>query len=85
MRLTEFCNLPESIQLAKLYKDGAYIGKRKHEGQTVLLFQYHGFYAEIYYSSYRKEIDHIVLSEDVTILHPYFDQIHVAFFNKTDC
>jgi len=77
MRLPEFSTLPDAIQMDKLYEDGVYIGKRNLDRQTVLLFQYHSFYVEIYYRTYRREIDHLLLSDDIGILDPYLEQINI--------
>jgi hypothetical protein len=76
MRLPDFAKLPQTLQLENLRKNGAYIGKRKCEGQSVLLFQYESFYVEIYYRTYRKEVDRIMLSDSLSILDLYWDQIN---------
>jgi len=85
MRLPDFFTLPQRIQLDQLYKHGVYVGKRKRNGQSVLLFQYQSFYAEIFYTTYRKEIDRIVVTDHITVLDPYLDQIHIKFLNKKSC
>jgi hypothetical protein len=77
LSLADFTNLPESLQFEILHKHGVYVGKRKVDGQTIVLFQLHGFYVEVYYKQYRKTIDRIVTSDSAEMLHPYLDQINV--------
>lgn len=64
-------------QLDLLHRDGVYIGKRKLEQQTVVLFQLHSFYVEVFYRKYRREIDYLLTSSGTDILLPYIDQVHV--------
>lgn len=81
LSLSEFIDLPQELQFEILHKHGVYIGKRKIEKQTVVLFQLHGFYVEVYYKQYRKVIDHIITSDNTEILQPYLDQIHLKGLN----
>jgi hypothetical protein len=67
--------------LEVLHKHGVYIGKRKVEHRTVMLFQLHSFYVEVYYKQYRKIIDYIITSDSTDILHPYLDQINIRNLN----
>jgi len=78
---TEFMELPQELQFDVLHKHGVYVGKRKINKQTVVLFQLHGFYVEVYYKQYRKLIDRIVTSDNMDILHPYLDQINIRNLN----
>jgi hypothetical protein len=77
LSLTEFMDLPQELQFEVLHKHGVYVGKRKVNDQTVVLFQLHGFYVEVYYKQYRKIIDRIVTSDHTEILQPYLDQINI--------
>ena len=77
LSLTEFIDLPQELQFEALHKHGVYVGKRKVDKQTIVLFQLHGFYVEVYYRQYRKIIDHIVTVDSTDILQPYLDQIHI--------
>lgn len=79
----EFEALSEEARLDLLHKDGVYVGKRNCDGQVLILFQLYGFYVEVYYKNYRREIDCIVVSADVAMLQPYLDQIHVSGLNNT--
>lgn len=81
LSLSEFVELPQELQFEILHKHGVYVGKRKLEKQTIVLFQLHGFYVEVYYKQYRKVIDHIITSNNTEILHPYLDQIHLKGLN----
>lgn len=80
----DFIELPQEVQLEMLHMDGVYVGKRKWNGQTIILQQLYGFYVEVYYKNYRKKIDHIVTSDSTDILQPYIDQVHVKGLNKDD-
>jgi hypothetical protein len=80
LSLTEFMDLPQELQLEVLHKHGVYVGKRKIEHQTVVLFQLHGFYVEVYYKQYRKTVDHMITSSSTDILQPYLDQINIRDF-----
>lgn len=77
LRLDEFQQLTEELQLNLLHKDGVYVGKRKSAEKTVILFQLYSFYVEVYYKKYRKEIDNMITSAETEILQPYLDQIDV--------
>lgn len=79
MSCFEFSLLSESEQVALLYEEGIYLGKRREKRRVVLLYQLDGFYVEIYYSSYRRLI-HMMYANDTTdILDPYLDQIDVEY------
>ena len=82
LSLTEFLDLPQELQFEVLHKHGVYVGKRKTNKQTIVLFQLHGFYVEVYYRQYRKLIDRIVTSDSPEILQPYLDQIHIKDLNE---
>lgn len=73
--------LPEELQFDVLHKHGVYVGKRKIDKQSIVLFQLHGFYVEVYFKQYRKIIDHIVTSNDIDILQPYLEQINITDLN----
>jgi hypothetical protein len=81
LSLTEFMELPQELQFDVLHKHGVYVGKRKLAEQTVVLFQLHGFYVEVYYRQYRKTIDRIITSDHTEILQPYLDQINIRDLN----
>ncbi|MGZ5287453.1 MAG: hypothetical protein ACXWB9_09730 [Flavisolibacter sp.] len=75
--MIEFASLPEELQYEVLHKHGVYIGKRRFDDQVALLFQLHGFYVELFYSQYRKSIEHVITSEHTDILQPYLDQVYI--------
>ena len=84
LSLTEFIDLPQELQFEVLHKHGVYIGKRKADQQTIVLFQLHSFYVEVYYKQYRKIIDHMITSNSTDILLPYLDQINVRDLNDDE-
>lgn len=77
LALSEFINLTEQQQFHVLHLHGVYVGKRKVGNQSVVLFQLHGFYVEVFYKQYRKIVDHILTTDDTAILQPYLDQINL--------
>ena len=79
MTLFEFKLLQETVQVSILYEDGVYIGKRKENESTMLLFQLDSFYVEVFYSSYRRYISRILCSESTVLLDPYLEQIDVEY------
>jgi hypothetical protein len=81
LSLTEFIDLSQQLQFEALHKHGVYVGKRKAGEQTIVLFQLHDFYVEVYYKQYRRTIDHIVTSNSTDILQPYLNQINVRDLN----
>ena len=82
LSLTEFIDLPQHIQFDVLHKHGVYVGKRKIDDKTVVLFQLHGFYVEVFYKQYRKIIERISTSASTDILLPYLDQVSIRGFNE---
>jgi hypothetical protein len=82
LSLKEFMDLPQELQFEVLHKHGVYVGKRRVDKQTIVLFQLHGFYVEVYYKHYRKIIDHIITSDNTDILQPYLDQINIRDLNN---
>ena len=77
MTLPEFKLMDYEKQVDLLHKEGVYVGKRKIFSQTVMLFQLHTFYVEVYYRVYRKVIDHLNSTASTQILDPYLEQINV--------
>lgn len=82
LSLADFKNLPQALQFEILHKHGVYVGKRKLNDQTIVLFQLHSFYVEVYYRLYRKTIEKILTSDSADILQPYLDQIHIRDLNN---
>ena len=84
LRLTDFTELSLNQQFDILHADGVYVGKRKINGQTVVLLQLYSFYVEVFYKVYRKEIDYILSSDNTDLLQPYINQVHVRDLNKDE-
>lgn len=80
--LDEYKELTQDQQLNLLHRDGVYVGKRKLNNQTVVLFQLYGFYVEVFYKQYRRQIDHTMATTDVNIVQPYIDQINIKGLQK---
>jgi hypothetical protein len=76
--LEDFTNLLAAQQFDLLQNEGVYIGKRKLADKTLVLFQLHSFYVEVWYSQFRKKADQLVVSTDTGILQAYLDQVDVT-------
>lgn len=79
MRLHDFIRLPEKEKATLLYEQGVYIGKRRQGTTAVVLYQLDGFYAEVFYRTYRREIDHISCFSGTARLDPYLADINVEY------
>jgi hypothetical protein len=77
MRLYDFTHLPQKEKVTLLYKHGVYVGKRRYGKTIAVLYQFEGFYAEVFYRIYRREIDRISCFSDTTRLDPYLADIDV--------
>ena len=77
MRKDDFCRLPTIKQLNILYKEGIYIGKRKRNQFSIVLYQIDSFYVEVCYRKYRMVVSSIRISQSTTLLNPYLEQIYI--------
>lgn len=77
MRLYDFIHLSQKEKVTLLYEHGVYIGKRKQGSAVVLLYQLEGFYAEVFYRTYRRVIDRISCFSGTARLDPYLTGIDV--------
>jgi hypothetical protein len=79
MKLADFKSLSRDEQVTILYQEGVYIGKKKVEKLTVLLYQLESFYVELFYSSYRRSIQKLRVTDSTFILDPYLEQIEIEY------
>jgi hypothetical protein len=77
MRLQDFTHLSLAKKVNLLYEQGVYIGKRKQRNTIVILYQLEGFYAEVFYRTYRREIDRISCFSGTARLDPYLSGMDV--------
>jgi hypothetical protein len=82
--LEAFKNLTVEEQLNILHKDGVHVGKRTVEDQPVILFQVNDFYVEVHYKEYRKDVNKLLVSDNVDMVHPYLKQIQVKGLDNKD-
>jgi hypothetical protein len=73
----DFTHLPQKEKVALLYEHGVYIGKRRNGKIIAVLYQLEGFYAEVFYRTYRREIGTISCFSDTVRLDPYLAGIDV--------
>lgn len=77
MTLFEFKLLTHEDQLDLLYKEGAYIGKRRENGKIILLYQLDSFYVEVFYKKYRYFVSDVKCTDSISCLEPYLEQINI--------
>jgi len=82
MTMDRFQLLSQKEQIAMLYQQGVYIGKKKAGAATMLLYQLESFYIEITYASYRRLIRTIKYSDSTSVLDPYLEQIPIEYLVK---
>lgn len=80
--LEEFKKLSLKQQMEILHKEGVFVGKQLINEKSVILYQLNHFYAEVHYKDYRKNVESIVISEDMDMLRPYLSQIRVRDLDK---
>ena len=78
MTISDFSLLKLTDQLAFLYEEGVYLGKRKSGQTTVLLYQLQNTYIEIFYIRYRRIVGDIRFSASTDILDPYLSSIEIG-------
>ena len=72
-----FESLQYNSKIQLLYDEGVYIGKRRLNGLTAVLYQVESFYVEIFFMLYRTRIKSFRVTESTHILNPYLDQVEV--------
>lgn len=77
MSHTEFKDLETAQQVELLYRNAAYISKRKEGTSILVLYQLDGFYVEIQYLKYRYYIARINVFASVDQLDPYLQAMDV--------
>lgn len=77
MTVKEFRQLPESEQIDLLYQHGVYVGKRRENRATVVLYQLDGFYVKIVYRQYRQSVIALLCFTSTSVLLPFLKQIDV--------
>ena len=77
MTLFDFQLLPVMEQLDLLYEQGTFIGKRKVEAKTCVLYQLEGFYVEVIYRQYRRIPEKLRSFRSTAPLDPYLELIDV--------
>ncbi|MDB5206627.1 MAG: hypothetical protein JWR72_1702 [Flavisolibacter sp.] len=78
MTLYNFTLLQDREKIDLLYEQGVYVGKRKIGNASVILYQLEGFYAEVFYYTYRRHIKLISCFAGTARLDPYLAEINVG-------
>ncbi len=79
MTLLEFQSLSKEEQITILYHQGVYVGKRKADKHTLLLYQLESFYVELSYVNYRRSVYKIHVTDATIVLDPYLEQITIEY------
>ena len=82
MTIEEFVKETEKEKMDLLQNESAYVGKRVIGDKLAMLFQLGGFYVEVIYRDYRKDIEDINVSAGLDLLKPYLDQVDVDWLRK---
>lgn len=77
MNLFVFKLLSDEEKLEILYRCGIYVGKRRKENKTVLLYQLESFYVELFYHKHRCVVSHLYCFSSPLRIDPYLHQINV--------
>ncbi len=77
MKMCEFMLLSQREQIDLLYTQGVYLGKKKRDKQTCILYQLAYFYVELQYRRYRYYIDEVRCFESTAYLDPYLQEINI--------
>ena len=72
MNLSNFQELTIQQQSDLIYQQGLYIGKRKEQDKTFVLYQLHSFYVEFSYFIYRVYISQVSITVSTDILDLYY-------------
>jgi hypothetical protein len=75
MTTEAFKALGDPAQRKYLLEEGAYLGHRKDEPWSVLLYQVRDFYVEVYFSMNNLDIHAIEAFDDLDRLEPYLERI----------
>ncbi|MEJ7912465.1 MAG: hypothetical protein WKF70_04875 [Chitinophagaceae bacterium] len=75
MTMHDFELLEMVEQLNYLQKEGTYIGKRKLNELSLLLYQSNDYYVELFYARHRMDIIKLRCFKSTTTLDPYLSEI----------
>ncbi|MGE5518958.1 MAG: hypothetical protein ACM3VS_03450 [Candidatus Dadabacteria bacterium] len=74
----EYSLLEDQQQIDLLYREGAYLAKRRCGNLQVILYQLDCFYIEVFYSKYRQVIKQLKCFQSTEHLGPYLEQVDIG-------
>jgi len=77
MNLNHFRLLAKKDQFALLSQQGVYVGKRKEDEITMVLYQLDTYYVEIFYRKYRQYVSDVRFFTSTDEIQSYLEQIDV--------
>jgi hypothetical protein len=77
MRLSDFILQNEEDKKLAVLHTGVLIGKRKHPGCIIFLFQLDNFYVETFCDTETKDITEYRAFAHTNMLHPYLESISI--------
>lgn len=78
MKLHTFEQLQKDEQEEVVWQQGVLLDERTEKGFTILLFQIHAFYVEVFYNIYLNEIMRLKSFSSPTYLQPYLEKMDVS-------
>ena len=78
MTLQQFRSASREVQEKLVKMRGVFLMERKSLGVSVLLFQLHGFYIEVFYNTATSSVSFVKSFEDMDGIEAYLDKIDIS-------
>ena len=78
MTLYQFNVLTENEKTAIVWNEGHFVGDRKENNFSILLYQVRSFYVELYYSGKENKISRLRSFSSTEQLEPYLGKIDIS-------
>ena len=78
MNLQQFRSASREVQEKLVKREGVFLMERKSLGVSVLLFQLHGFYVEVFYNTTTNTVSFIKSFEDMDGIEAYLCMVDIS-------
>lgn len=78
MDLKQFRSASREVQEKMVKGEGVFLMERKSLGVSVLLFQLHGFYVEVFYNTSTEMVSFIKSFEDMDGIEAYLSMVDIS-------
>ena len=78
MTLYQFNVLTENEKTAIVWNEGDFVGDRKENNLSILLYQVQSFYVEVFYSGKENKISRLRSFSSLNQLEPYLNNIDIS-------